>query len=270
MYIYVMMENLRKCSRCKSEIDLSYFGMSRKKEPYKTCDKCRNKRLSSSCLNDNITEDITKKCIIKEDLTHSDTDSVKLLVENKSKPFIIVFDIEHTGCSDSFILQLSWSLYQRDGTLIEMKDYYLNPEDEIYINPRASAIHGITFESLLMKENSLCITQLLSKFMVDVSQCYTLVAHNMKTDIKTLNKELTRHNMDIALNLNSYCTMAQTINYCCLKDVRGRVKNPRLAELYEKLFNEPMDTSKAHNGSYDVEICAKCYFKYLQLTNVDK
>ena len=38
-----MMENLRTCSRCKSEVDLSYFGMSRKKEPYKTCDNCRYK-----------------------------------------------------------------------------------------------------------------------------------------------------------------------------------------------------------------------------------
>ena len=35
------MANLRKCSRCKSEIDISYFGMNRKKEPYKTCDNCR-------------------------------------------------------------------------------------------------------------------------------------------------------------------------------------------------------------------------------------
>ena len=32
---------LQTCSRCKSEIDISYFGMDRKKEPYKTCDNCR-------------------------------------------------------------------------------------------------------------------------------------------------------------------------------------------------------------------------------------
>ena len=44
MYIYVEMANLRKCTRCKSEIDISYFGMSRKKEPYKTCDNCRAKK----------------------------------------------------------------------------------------------------------------------------------------------------------------------------------------------------------------------------------
>ena len=37
------MANLMKCSRCKSEIDISYFGMNRTKEPYKTCGNCRNK-----------------------------------------------------------------------------------------------------------------------------------------------------------------------------------------------------------------------------------
>ena len=44
MYIHnKAMENLRQCSRCKSNIDISYFGLNRKKEPYKTCDNCRDK-----------------------------------------------------------------------------------------------------------------------------------------------------------------------------------------------------------------------------------
>ena len=37
------MAELRKCSRCRSEIELKYFGINRKGEPYKTCDNCRNK-----------------------------------------------------------------------------------------------------------------------------------------------------------------------------------------------------------------------------------
>ena len=37
------MTELRKCSRCRSEIELTYFGINRKGEPYKTCDNCRNK-----------------------------------------------------------------------------------------------------------------------------------------------------------------------------------------------------------------------------------
>ena len=45
MYIHnKAMENLRQCSRCKSNIDISYFGLNRKREPYKTCDNCRNKK----------------------------------------------------------------------------------------------------------------------------------------------------------------------------------------------------------------------------------
>ena len=36
------MANLQRCSRCKSEIDISFFGLNRKKQPYKTCINCRN------------------------------------------------------------------------------------------------------------------------------------------------------------------------------------------------------------------------------------
>ena len=46
------MANLRKCSRCKSEIDISYFGMNRKKEPYKTCDNCRKKNKQTANIVD--------------------------------------------------------------------------------------------------------------------------------------------------------------------------------------------------------------------------
>ena len=38
------MANLKKCSSCKSEIDNSYFGINRKKEPYNTCDTCRSNK----------------------------------------------------------------------------------------------------------------------------------------------------------------------------------------------------------------------------------
>ena len=37
------MTELRKCSRCRSEIKIAYVGINRKGEPYKTCDTCRNK-----------------------------------------------------------------------------------------------------------------------------------------------------------------------------------------------------------------------------------
>jgi hypothetical protein len=53
MYIYVAMANLKKCSGCESEIDISYFGMNRKKEPYKTFDNCRNETKQTQACNRN-------------------------------------------------------------------------------------------------------------------------------------------------------------------------------------------------------------------------
>ena len=50
MYISANMANLQKCSRCKSEIDISYFGLNRKKQPYKTCVNCRSKKSSGKPL----------------------------------------------------------------------------------------------------------------------------------------------------------------------------------------------------------------------------
>ena len=38
------MTELRKCSRCRSVIEITYCGINRKGEPYKTCDTCRHKK----------------------------------------------------------------------------------------------------------------------------------------------------------------------------------------------------------------------------------
>lgn len=47
---YWIMTDKKKCSRCKLEIDVSFFGVNKKKEQYKTCDNCRNKNSPSSII----------------------------------------------------------------------------------------------------------------------------------------------------------------------------------------------------------------------------
>ena len=142
-----------------------------------------------------------------------------------------------------------------------MNDCFLKPNGRIFIHPRAIEKHKIDYEALLQKTNTLEITELLTKFVADVSRCETLVAHNMKGDLKTLNNELLRHDME-EINVNTYCTMEQTKQFCNSKDKRNRLKYLRLDELHQKLFNSPLDNTMAHNSCYDVEMCAKCYFKY--------
>ena len=84
------MANLRKCSRCKSEIDISYFGMSRKKEPYKTCDNCRNtnKKISKPTQADTnvITiDDEIKECVLELLSTYSTDQLDRVMAKHKSK-----------------------------------------------------------------------------------------------------------------------------------------------------------------------------------------
>ena len=45
----------------------------------------------------------------------------------------MVFGVEHTGCKEQLLLQLSWGIYKQDGTLLEMKYYCSEPTDYIYI-----------------------------------------------------------------------------------------------------------------------------------------
>ena len=84
------MANLKKCSRCKSEIDISYFGMNRKKEPYKTCDNCRNKNKKSSKPTHADTDVITiddeiKNCVLQLLATHSTDQLDRVMAKHKSK-----------------------------------------------------------------------------------------------------------------------------------------------------------------------------------------
>ena len=128
------MTNLQKCSECKSELELKYYSINKKGQLYETCDNCRNKRLKSpndkSLILDaiilmyNATELLQR--VIKENSDVSDIENKSIEDNNeKNEKPIMIFDLEHTGCGETLILQLSWGLYKHDGTLIEMKDYFL-------------------------------------------------------------------------------------------------------------------------------------------------
>ena len=60
------MANLQKCPRCKKEIDVSYFGLNRKKQPYKICVNCRSyaqlKRSESLKMKKEIDKEFLEQC----------------------------------------------------------------------------------------------------------------------------------------------------------------------------------------------------------------
>ena len=252
------MAELRKCSRCRSVVELKYFDINRKGEYNKTCSTCLSKKRHAK------SQQTTPNDL--KPLKRTDTDFVDGVVSSDTSyvdPHTVVLDVEHSGSKESYIIQFSWGLYDDNGSLLRMNDYYVKPHEYIYINPYVSKITGLTYDSLLAKPNSLPIKDLLNRFTTDVRHCKKLVAHNMASDISTINKELTRNGFQ-QLSPPTYCTMANSKKYCNLKDKLNRIKNPRLDELHAILFDVHVDTSKTHNSCYDVELCAKCYFKLIK------
>jgi DNA polymerase III alpha subunit (gram-positive type) len=255
MYIYVMMETLRKCSRCKSTIDISYFGMNRKKEPYETCDNCRNKINKTS----NPTPPL------------SDSENTSTTAETTSitnDKYIIVMDVETTGLIkrgltpnsknlNMFpnIVQFSWGLYTESGECKQIKDYIIKPNN--WTVGQSVRYHGISQERALAE--GVDIKDALTDYKNDIdNHCSLLVCHNMTFDKTVVASELMRLNMTVN-NVKECCTMLDTINYCKLMPmVRGEYKWPSLEQLYRKCCNAEIEN--AHNSYYDVVNTAKCYF----------
>ena len=258
------MSELKKCSRCRSEIQLKYFAMNRKGEYNKTCETCLNKtRKTKQPLKRTDTD------FVDEDKsTTAETNSISEPIDEK---YIIVMDVETNGLIkqrgltpnknnlDYFprIVQFSWGLYTEDGECKEMKDFIIKP-DGWNMNGKEK-FHGITQERAL--NEGVDIKDVLTEYKNDIdNHCCKLVCHNLNFDKTVVMSELMRLDMNVN-DVESFCTMKNTINYCKLTPmVRGEYKWPSLEQLYYKCFNEDIDN--AHNSKYDVINTAKCYFKY--------
>jgi hypothetical protein len=62
------MNQLKKCSRCRSEILIKFFSMNRKGAYFKTCDNCRSIRTTKRKIANNIILEKDLKKSIKKKL----------------------------------------------------------------------------------------------------------------------------------------------------------------------------------------------------------
>ena len=176
---------------------------------------------------------------------------------------IVVFDIEHTGCSNQKILQVSWRIYKND-KLYRVYDYYRNYK-RIDINP---IVYNKIKNSIRFKtfNNSASIRNILDYFCRDIEKADILVSHNIKCDINIINKEVSRNRKRKIIYPKLFCTMTNTKHFCNLKNKIGIIKNPKLEELYSILFSVN-NLYCLHNSLCDTFLCAECYFKYKKMIN---
>ncbi len=186
----------------------------------------------------------------------------------------LIFDTETTGLPhnktapitdlDNWprLVQLAWQLHDGFGNLLSQKSYIIRPEG-FDIPFKAEKIHGISTRRA--NEEGIAIEEVFIQFLADLDQTKLLIGHNIEFDINIIGAEFIRSKItpDYFLSLQKLDTGLSSIEFCQLKGgLGGKLKMPRLSELYQKLFNTNFED--AHDAGYDVSATAKCFFGLIE------
>lgn len=190
---------------------------------------------------------------------------------------VIVFDTETTGLPKSryasiqhtwlfpYIVQLSWFIFDTGTNKIEkLEDHIIKLPEHMLIPEESIKIHGITNEKMYKEGKNM--ETVLEHFLLDVSKCKTIIAHNINFDKKVLDVECFRHQSRLlsSFRKEEYCTMKNSINICKIlkpnhENFKCKFKFPKLIELHEKLFGTK--PNNLHNALIDILACFRCFYK---------
>lgn len=185
---------------------------------------------------------------------------------------ILFYDTETTGLPKSWsapasevdnwprLVQLGWLLTDENGTVIRQGNMIVKP-DGFEIPAVAASVHGITTEIALQQGQPLA--DVIDAFTGDLSQADAIVGHNIPFDKKVVGAELHRlglANVEEKMRvMQTVDTMTSSTNYCGIKNKYGRLKWPKLIELYRFLFGK--DFEDAHDAMADITATKECYFE---------
>jgi|UniRef100_A0A6C0CWY9 DNA polymerase III epsilon subunit-like protein len=201
----------------------------------------------------------------------------------------IVYDTETTGLPASkdakmtstelwpHIVQLSYLKYDSERNQLEEKDSVIKVPENVVMDEKNIAIHGITNE--VSQTKGVSLIPVIDEFINDIGDVDLVIGHNLEFDLKMMVVELFRiinestdeavkqiysEKMEKLYSLNKYyCTMKNSINVCKLpspyKKYRDEYKYPRLDELHSHLFG--IKPQKLHNSSNDVLVTFRCFYK---------
>lgn len=154
----------------------------------------------------------------------------------------------------SRLIELGYVICSEDGTVIKSVDNLVKPDNFKIEN---SFVHGITDENAM--KNGMELSYVINLLKEDLFQynVNTIIAHNISFDINVLLSECYRIGSNEIINKleNMTCEDTMVIG----KEFMKTKKSPRLIELYEFLFNEPV--KQDHRALADAIICMNCYYK---------
>ena len=171
------------------------------------------------------------------------------------------------------ISQISWIITSKTGKEIVKRDFIILPEG-YEISKNATSVHGITNEIAHKKGISIRFVIDVLKQDIEENKCYKICGHNVKFDIHSVEAECLRLGYTdlfealVNFHYEDTCGNSKIMHYVGGRDSRGRIKKPKLIELYTKLFNEGFEG--AHDSMADIEATKKCYFECVKLGLIDQ
>ena len=133
----------------------------------------------------------------------------------------------------------------------------------------AGAVNGLDTETLA--NFGIPLAQALPVVFSLLEPCELFVAHNAPFDAKVFAAAFYRAEMhdelDIFLQMETYCTMVESKQIVQAKNVKGHIKNPKLTEAYEFFFETILDN--AHSANADTVACLEIYMA-IQEHNADE
>jgi DNA polymerase-3 subunit alpha len=172
----------------------------------------------------------------------------------------LVFDTEHCGYHGkdkaARVIQLAWTLVDCEtGETITKHCYLIRPDGWKIPVFGFWKDHGFTTYNNMVNGHGMA--NVLTVFLEDYERADVLVAHNIKHDIRILSEEMRIYGKRANKRIPRVCTMEDTKHHFLLKNKKGGLKAPSLAELYRLLFGKEM--VDAHDAWADVNATSFCF-----------
>ena len=151
-------------------------------------------------------------------------------------------------------IQLAWMLIDNKGNIISKRSSYING-----INNINTDFHKHLTVSKINSEGR-DIHWVINEFLEDMKRTDEMVAHNIDFDFHILTRTITQIGKQLPDFPKKRCTMRDNIEFVGRCFDNGRLRFPRLLDLYIRLFEQEPDV-RLHDAMNDVTVLYMCYKK---------
>lgn len=198
-----------------------------------------------------------------------------LFLDTETTGLIRDFDAEYNEqtLSDGtypYVIEIAYQLIGYDDDLknpeeILKRSALLKPDfSKEWYESAVDDVTGISYDELAKGSN---MAYELGHLMCAITMSDLVVAHNAPFDMKCIKAEMLRLDIHDHLRVRPwFCTMKNFMKFVGARSRNGRIKFPRLEELYISLFGE-FDRN-AHRASDDVETLRKCFERLIEIGRI--